>query len=62
MLLGLAIYFLIGFTGLLFTKVHSLNELLKKFTFVTLWPFFLLLKYVEMIENMKKENRSRSQE
>lgn len=61
MLLGISIYFLMGFIGLLFTKVHSVNELMKKLTLVILWPFFLLLKYVEMIEHMKKENRNQSQ-
>jgi hypothetical protein len=61
MLLGISIYFLIGFIGLLFTKVHSVNELMKRLTLVILWPFFLLLKYVEMIEHIKKENRNQSQ-
>lgn len=54
MIIEIALYLLIGFTGLLCIKASSINEVLKEVVMVIFWPYFILLKYVEMVDRVKK--------
>ncbi|WP_191090838.1 hypothetical protein [Niallia endozanthoxylica] len=54
MLLQIALYLLIGFTVLWYLKAQPLKTILKEVYFVILWPFFLLLQFVELVDNVKR--------
>ena len=59
MLLELTLYLLIGSACLLFSNATTLKEVLKNLLFVVFWPYFVLLKYVEYIDNAKKGSKKR---
>lgn len=52
--LQIALYLLIGFTILWFFKEQPLNTILKEINFVLLWPFILLLEFIELVDNVKR--------
>ena len=59
MLLELTLYLLIGFACLLVGKATTPKELGHNFLYVVFWPYFVLLKYVELIEKAKRNSRRR---
>ncbi|HEY4549332.1 MAG TPA: hypothetical protein VIG98_03540 [Bacillus sp. (in: firmicutes)] len=59
MFLELALYFLIGLTGLLFLKIQSFSGFVKAVLFVLFWPFYLLLEYIKMVDKAKKSTKHR---
>ena len=59
MFLELTLYFLIGLTGLFLFKIQSLSGFVKAVLFVLLWPFYLLLEYVKMVDKAKKSTKHR---
>jgi len=50
MFLELTLYLLVGLTGLFFIKVKSFTGFVKAILFVIFWPFYLLLKYVQIVD------------
>ncbi|MBY0097142.1 hypothetical protein [Mesobacillus maritimus] len=59
MLLELTLYLIIGFSCLVFTKPSSAKVMLKDILFVLFWPYFILLKYVEYIDEAKQNSRKK---
>ncbi|MBM4760917.1 hypothetical protein [Bacillus sp. B15-48] len=57
MLLELTLYLLIGFLGLLAFKAQSPRVFISDLRFVLCWPYYFLLKYVESIDDAKRNSR-----
>lgn len=57
MLIEIALYLLIGFTGLLFFNSTSSKDFLQNLLMVLFWPYYFLLKYVELVDNTKRNRR-----
>lgn len=57
MLIEIALYLLIGFTGLLFFKSISSKDFLQNLLIVLFWPYYFLLRYVELVDNTKRNGR-----
>ena len=55
MFLELTLYFLIGLTFLRLSKFRFKHEWMKAVLVVILWPFYILLKYVECVDSAKNE-------
>ena len=53
MFLELTLYLLIGLTGLFSIKIQSVTGCVKAVLFVIFWPFYLLLKYVQIVDEVK---------
>ena len=53
MFLELTLYLLIGLTGLFFIKIQSVTDCMKAILFVIFWPFYVLLKYVQIVDEVK---------
>jgi hypothetical protein len=59
LLLELTLYLLIGFTGLMIKKADSLKAVGMDLLIVLLWPFVLLLKYVDYIDTAKQKYKKK---
>jgi len=57
MILEWTLYFLIGLAGLFFIKIQSFGGWMKAVLFVIFWPFYILLKYVEMVDQVKSTSK-----
>ena len=57
MFLELTLYLLVGLTGLFFIKVKSFTGFVKAILFVIFWPFYLLLKYVQIVDEVKAQHQ-----
>ena len=57
MLLELTLYLLVGLTGLFFIKIQSFTGFAKAVLFVIFWPFYLLLKYVQIVDEVKAQHQ-----
>lgn len=62
MFLKLTLYFVIGFIGMFFMNIHSFRGFVKAILLVIFWPFYLLLKYVEMVDQVKLSNQRQLEE
>ena len=56
MFLELTLYLLVGLTGLFFIKIQSFTGFVKAVLFVIFWPFYLLLKYVQIVDEVKTQH------
>jgi hypothetical protein len=59
LLLELTLYLLIGFAGLMIKKADSVKAVGMDLLTVLLWPFVLLLKYVDYIDAAKQKYKKK---
>jgi hypothetical protein len=53
MFLKLTLYLLFGLISLFFIKIQTFADIVKAVLFVIFWPFYLLLKYVQIVDEVK---------
>ena len=57
MFLELTLYLLVGLTGVFFIKIQSFTGFVRAVLFVIFWPFYLLLKYVQIVDEVKTQHQ-----